>query len=135
MSKTREEVDALKANWLADPIYELTEVKGFEEHRAELEQFKAEQNNKWMVQAAKEIRSSFEYKKQEVEKELDGMDAFIDDLPFTNLIQANIARQQVRASLLLAEQVKRVGDLLAEKIEEDLASDQTEFMTRLYSIK
>jgi hypothetical protein len=43
-----------------------------------------------------------------------------------------IAREQVRATLLLAAQVKRVGDLLEQKIEEDLGAHALELSTKLY---
>lgn len=33
---TREAVERLKKNWLADPCYDLEDVEGFEEHRDEL---------------------------------------------------------------------------------------------------
>jgi hypothetical protein len=34
--KTRAEVDELKAQWLADPVWDLEETPGFEAHRQEL---------------------------------------------------------------------------------------------------
>lgn len=37
--KTREEVEQLKADWIADPCYDLEETEGFEEYREELFDF------------------------------------------------------------------------------------------------
>jgi hypothetical protein len=38
--KTREEVEALKANWLSDPIWDIEDTEGFEEYRAELREYR-----------------------------------------------------------------------------------------------
>lgn len=45
--KTREEVEHLKANWIADPCYDLEETEGFEEYREELYDFAQKQKIKW----------------------------------------------------------------------------------------
>lgn len=44
---TPEEVMALKHNWLNDPCYDLEDVPGFEEHRAELEAFAKAKQAEW----------------------------------------------------------------------------------------
>lgn len=38
--KTEEEIWALKADWQADPIWDIEETEGFEEHKAELKEFR-----------------------------------------------------------------------------------------------
>ena len=45
--KTTAEIDALKANWLGDPCYDLADVEGFEAHADELGAFQAEQEAAW----------------------------------------------------------------------------------------
>ena len=40
MSKTREEVEALKANWLQDPCWDIEKTEGFEEYASELLSFR-----------------------------------------------------------------------------------------------
>ena len=42
MSKTREDVEKLKADWLKDPIWDLYTTEGFEEFEDELKQFEKE---------------------------------------------------------------------------------------------
>lgn len=37
--KTKDEVEVLKKQWLEDPCFELDEVEGFEEYKAELTEF------------------------------------------------------------------------------------------------
>jgi ribosomal protein L7/L12 len=37
--KTREEVEALKKNWLEDPCWDIEDTEGFEEFREELKHF------------------------------------------------------------------------------------------------
>ena len=44
MLKTREEVESLKAEWLADPCWDIYESEGFEEYRVELKLFQEECN-------------------------------------------------------------------------------------------
>ena len=34
--KTKQELDALKVNWLADPCWDIEDTEGFEEHKTEL---------------------------------------------------------------------------------------------------
>ena len=44
MAKPREEIESLKAGWLADPCWDLCETEGFEEHREELKKYQEEYN-------------------------------------------------------------------------------------------
>jgi hypothetical protein len=44
---TREEINKLKADWVGDPIYDLEDTEGFEEHRDELREFRAQQEAVW----------------------------------------------------------------------------------------
>jgi hypothetical protein len=38
--RTEEEIDALKANWLSDPCWDIEHTEGFEAHAAELRAFR-----------------------------------------------------------------------------------------------
>jgi hypothetical protein len=46
MSK-REQVEALKENWMQDPIYDIEEVEGFEEFKHELKTFRLKMEEEW----------------------------------------------------------------------------------------
>ena len=50
--KTEEEIRALKANWQADPLWDIEETEGFEEHRAELLAFRLKCQAGWDQAAA-----------------------------------------------------------------------------------
>ena len=42
MEKSREEIEDLKSNWMADPCWDLYETEGFEEYRDELKKYQEE---------------------------------------------------------------------------------------------
>lgn len=63
--KTREEVEHLKANWIADPCYDLEETEGFEEYREELYDFAQKQEIKW--EEDRRIRHKIELKNSKVQ--------------------------------------------------------------------
>jgi hypothetical protein len=46
-SKTPEEIEKLKQNWLQDPCWDIYGTEGFEEHVEELKKYQAEQERKW----------------------------------------------------------------------------------------
>jgi hypothetical protein len=52
MSKTQQEIDNLKTQWLADPNWDIEQTEGFEQHREELAAFGAEFKAKWEKQNA-----------------------------------------------------------------------------------
>lgn len=153
MPKTQEEIDALKASWLKDPCWDIEETPGFEEHEDELTAFHKEQEAIWEKEALDrkvERRAKFGawtgihdidlagalFTFEEIENELARLDGQIGDGgSAAAYCQFVIAREQVRATLLLAAEVKRVGDLLEEKIEEDLGSQVRQFSTKLYKVE
>lgn len=45
--KTREEVESLKCQWLADPSWDLETSKGFEEYADELRHFRYGKEQEW----------------------------------------------------------------------------------------
>jgi hypothetical protein len=140
MSQTTEQIDALKQSWMKDPCWDIEDTPGFEDHQAELLAFRKETEAQWKAAAEAELNtkaaemgvpkvlaqslSSF----QQIERELSGLDLFMEGMSYSDVI----AREQVRATLLLAAQVKRLGNLLEEKIEEDLDARSRDFMTKLY---
>jgi hypothetical protein len=45
--KTPAEIEALKKNWLNDPCWDIEETEGFEEHKAELKEFRRLTEMNW----------------------------------------------------------------------------------------
>ena len=45
--KSREEVEALKKNWLQDPCWDIYETEGFGEYRKELVTFQTNMHKEW----------------------------------------------------------------------------------------
>jgi hypothetical protein len=52
MTKTREEIEQLKKSWAADPIWDIEDSEGFEEHRDELAKFHLQKRVEWAEAAA-----------------------------------------------------------------------------------
>ncbi len=75
------------------------------------------------------------YTFEEIEIDLERRTAEGEYATNTESAQLAIMRSQVRASLLLAAQVKRIADLLEEKNEEDASNRAQDFMTELYKVK
>jgi len=46
---TKEELTALKLNWMGDPCWDIEDTEGFEEHRDELLEFSAKKYEEWGV--------------------------------------------------------------------------------------
>ena len=55
MEKTREEIEDLKAQWKADPIWDLWNTEGFEDHYDELSTFQMVCEVEWKQQAENEF--------------------------------------------------------------------------------
>ena len=55
MIKTTVEIQALKDSWLKDPIWDIEETEGFEEHKAELLEFHKEMEAKWQKDTIKRL--------------------------------------------------------------------------------
>lgn len=47
---TREQVEALKANWRGDPCWDIEDTEGFEAYRDELAAFSMEQHQIWSAE-------------------------------------------------------------------------------------
>jgi hypothetical protein len=48
MTKTRSEIDDLKAQWKADPCWDIEDTPGFEEHKPELLKYRLEIDAAWV---------------------------------------------------------------------------------------
>jgi hypothetical protein len=47
MTKTSEEIDALKSQWRADPCWDIWTTEGFEDHEQELREYQAKCELEW----------------------------------------------------------------------------------------
>jgi hypothetical protein len=56
MRKTLAEIEALKRNWLADPIWDIETTKGFEQHKKELKEFRLDVEKKHNLRRSQELR-------------------------------------------------------------------------------
>lgn len=45
--KTKEDVAALKSNWLSDPCWDIEDTEGFEDYKEELQDFRLSHEDKW----------------------------------------------------------------------------------------
>lgn len=45
--RSKEEVDKLKQDWLADPCWDIWDTEGFEDYQKELEEFQETQERTW----------------------------------------------------------------------------------------
>lgn len=108
--KLSKDIEDLKKNWLNDPIWDIEKTKGFEDHAEELLAFRKEQEAKWEAEREEMEKQTFEYRAKEINATLkmDPVDAALNP----DLAKALIMKQQVKATLLLAEQAQRVADIL-----------------------
>lgn len=133
--KTREDIEKLKKSWLADPCWDIEDSEGFEEFKEELTAFHKEQDEKWeKKKLEREIARGEKVghwmkifdidlaqvisTPDEIERELSSIDNNIGEAgTHFDLAQLVIAREQVRATILLMSQVKRIADLMGEKMD------------------
>jgi hypothetical protein len=45
--KTKKQIDNLKAQWEADPCWDIEDTEGFEDHRNDLVKYRKETENRW----------------------------------------------------------------------------------------
>jgi hypothetical protein len=141
MKKTNEEIEALKENWKRDPVWDIEDTKGFEEHREELIAYRKELEIEYQrneeeriarrariveidtgvaLSGAAQAIETFAEIENEVERAINKTESSTDYL----------LAAQVRAILLLAAQVQR----MAQALEAGNDNDQVDFMTRLYKV-
>jgi len=149
---TDKELNQLKESWKRDPIWDIEDTCGFEEHHDELlewrRQYEAEQNKRYEEGIARRARTvqvetgiSNASIAQDIctygiiEGHVAAQDRMIDELDDKSaLVQARLKQNEIRALLLLAAQVQRVADALEEGLTCD-DGDEIDLMTRLYNIK
>lgn len=120
-TKTIEEIQALKDDWLKDPCWDIEDTEGFEEHKDELLAYHKQVDAEWEEKARKRADARARMMKEEtgitdpataqtlytfseIELALERSDREME------LDQAQV--QLVRATLLLAAQMKRIADVL-----------------------
>jgi hypothetical protein len=146
MSKTQEEIQKLKAGWMKDPCWDIEMTEGFEDHVDELRAFRKEQELEWQIEA--EERAARRERVVEIGTGITGR--MLSESLFTfEEIENDVAKAirktesdsdviaaaQVRATLLLAAQVKRVAEALEDRNKSDEAESNLNFMTKLYKVE
>lgn len=151
MSKTLEDIEKLKADWLRDSCWDIEDTEGFEAHKEDLLAFRLAMQEKWegerKEEEAKRIKLIWqslgigvindEDRKtalslrtiDEIEFELSQQDKYLGDgSTVFDIAVATVAQLQVRATLLQVAQLKRIADTL-----EDLADgDSVERNARIW---
>lgn len=151
--KTQEEIEALKSNWIKDPCWDIEDTEGFEDHKEELLayrlQIEADIQEEAVERAERRKRvvhmdtgihrqevAGVIHTFAEIEAHTESQGNYIAYASTREMItQLELMQTQVRATLLLAAQVQRIADLLEDKIDQDAAENNLDFVTRLYDIK
>ncbi len=146
---TQEEIQRLKESWKKDPIWDIEDTEGFEEHHDELLLFRQERDAEYekLVEeriarrarviavdtgvtapgAAQEINTY-----AEIERAVAAQDRYIGEFKETEeQVKVELMQAQVRATLLLAAQIQRVADAL----EQISADSNLDFVTKLYKVE
>jgi hypothetical protein len=90
--KTYEEIDLLKSQWTADPIWDIETTPGFEEHKTELLAYRKHMEQFWVKRRDKKM--------QEKAEQL--------GVPGNNLLAAYITRLEERIEAL-EEEIERIN--------------------------
>jgi hypothetical protein len=130
MEHTAEEIQALKDNWIKDPCWEIEDTEGFEEHKEELLAYRLEVEQKAQERHLNKLKMRSEviedvlgitgsdealslHTFSEIENSVKYQDRFIGEArTHIEIVNAELAQAQIRATLLLASQIKRIADLL-----------------------
>jgi hypothetical protein len=133
--KTREEIEALKENWRADPCWDIEDTEGFEEHHDELLAYRHEVQAEWQ----REREASKQQRVEKVKKETGITDPVMAESLMTFEEVANLVNKdgcadmaQANATLILAAQVKRVADYLGRMMDEQDAEAERQELRNLY---
>lgn len=118
---TKEEVEKLKASWSKDPIWDIEETEGFEEHREELKFFHQEMKAKWESDRLEWERIAkkkpFAFRVEELHDDIDGCNERMgrrEDRCHDGAVLDALVLQKVQALaiVLLAEQAERIASAL-----------------------
>jgi len=129
MKKTTKEIQALKDDWIKNPIYDIENVEGFSDHVEELLDFKrqieAELEAKRIER--KDARATLVREQtgvsdadivsalstwNEIERMVSSQDIYIGEFGTQAIVMAELQMTQIRAMLLQAAQLKRIADAL-----------------------
>ena len=112
--KTREEVEALKRNWLEDPCWDIEDTEGFEEYAVELRGYHVEWRSRW--EAAREKEEAARY------RNTPASEAMLRDVIAAHAMEGDLASQSTDAEWsrdtfpALAERAYRIADaMMAER--------------------
>ncbi len=128
-TKTPEEIEKLKASWRRDPCWDIEDTEGFEDHQEELLAYRKqveaeveERVRKSMEERALKMKAEtgitdretaqYLYTFAEIEIGLHLDDQIGAASTNAEIAGLEIARANVRATLLLAAQMKRIADVL-----------------------
>jgi hypothetical protein len=130
MQKTTEEIERLKASWGKDPAWDIEDTEGFEEHHDELLAFRKKKDEEW--EAEKIIRQDKRHELvmaqtgvadksitaelctwHDVERAVSSQDGYIGGFETREaIVMAELQMASIRATLLMAAQMKRIADSL-----------------------
>lgn len=144
MAKTRDEIEALKEGWKRDPIWDIEDTEGFEQHREELLAWRRD----WEDEVNKRVAANAKKRIEQMKKETgitDSMTAMylrtfaelqinIQNARRGDISEAmvSLAEASASATLLLAAQVKRVADELQNANDYRDAEDERREVRDLY---
>lgn len=132
--RTPEEIEKLKKSWAYDPCWDIEDSEGFEAHYEELKAWRldTEKKHELAEQARRELRREKVMNATgigkadsdildalstwgEIERGVSAQDVYMGDFTTReSIVMAELAGAQIRATLLLAAQVKRIADALEE---------------------
>jgi hypothetical protein len=130
--RSPEEIEKLKENWKKDPCWDIEDTEGFEAHREELsawrKEYEAKLEAEWEIGFQKRLEHVMECTGvsmadkgildslrtwSEIEHSVRRQDRYIGEyLNGAAMIMAELAQEQIRATLLQAAQLKRIADAL-----------------------
>lgn len=151
MIKTDDEIQALKDSWVRNPNWDVEDTEGFEQYKDELLRFRMEIEEFWKKRDAERHAQRVRmmstetgiddpsladnlYTFQEIEADLKYKTQESPEASSTESAQLAVMRAQVRATLLLAAQSKRIADLLEDAIENMEGDSNQTFTTNLYKV-
>jgi hypothetical protein len=114
MSKTQEEIQALKDNWVKDPCWDIETTEEFEEHHEELLKFRVEQELAWQIEVEEKIERRARVVEIDTGVTQSGAAQSISTYEeIEKMIEhGNVDIAQVHAIMLLAAQVQRIANRL-----------------------
>lgn len=136
-TKTVEEIEKLKEGWKKDPCWDIEDTEGFEDHRNELVLWRIEYEAQCEASHQERVKARREtvmevtgvgmadagildslYTWEEIEQNVLGQKNYMGDFSHYEVMMAELAQEQIRATLLQAAQLKRIADAL-ERMDDD----------------